>query len=146
MKVGSVAGSRMLNGYWRVTITVNEISKKYFVHRIIYYMQTGEDPGKYQIDHIDHQSDNLNIRKATPVQNKGNTRKIRSCETYRSSSKYKGVTRRKLKACDKWEASLTYNHKFVYLGRFDTEFDAAAAYNKAALALWGKFARLNEIE
>lgn len=146
LKPGMVAGSQTATGYWRVSITVCGVNKKYFVHRIIYYMQTGEDPVDYQIDHVNDQKDNLNVRKATPLQNKGNTRKIPDCETYQSSSRYKGVTRRKVQGGVKWEASLMHNHRYIYIGRFNTEEDAASAYNNAAAKIWGEFARLNEIE
>ena len=61
-----------------------------------------------------------------------------------SSSKYKGISW--FKRDKKWQAHIRINGKVKRLGLFTSEEEAALAYNKAAVKLFGEFALLNEIE
>lgn len=60
-----------------------------------------------------------------------------------SSSQYVGVSITKSK---KWFAYINYNKKRFGLGLFDSEIDAAIAYNTKAIELFGDKAKLNIIE
>ncbi len=57
-------------------------------------------------------------------------------------SRYKGVTWVKDKA--KWSGRITRSDgRRIFLGYFDSEVDGARAYDRAAQAMFGDFARLN---
>jgi hypothetical protein len=91
------------------------------------------------VDHINHNGlDNrrYNLRFATRRQNGQNRLPNRN-----GSSKYKGVSITKYK---KWIARIRVNGKAIWLGTFDTEIEAAQAYDLAAIEHFGTFARINE--
>lgn len=89
-------------------------------------------------DHKDHNGLNnskSNLRLCTNSQNQQN-QKPRTTGT----SKYKGVNWHKN---NKWQARIGFNGRRIYLGLFDNQIDAAVAYDRKAVELFGEFACLN---
>lgn len=106
-------------------------------HQIAWYLTYGVWAHK-SIDHINNDaSDNRlsNLRLANDIQNSHNRRKYKK----NSTSRYKGVHMVK----DRWRATIQFNKKQVSLGYYDSELDAAKAYNAKALELLGEYASLN---
>jgi hypothetical protein len=92
------------------------------------------------IDHIDGNGLNNtrgNLRIATTKQNTWNRKK----RTIPTSSKYKGVS--VIKGRDRWQCRIYANGTRFFLGYFASEIEAARAYDKKAIELFGEFARLN---
>lgn len=59
----------------------------------------------------------------------------------KGTSAYKGVSL--CRRTGRWRAQIWVGGRHRHLGRFDTEEAAAAAYNAAAIEVWGDHARLN---
>lgn len=101
--------------------------------------------GKTLVDHIDRNGLNNqrnNLRIATRSENNANR-----VARQNGSSKYLGVflfeSKHKNKTYKYWRASIQKDGKKEDLGCFNTEIDAALAYNNAAKMLHGDFANLN---
>lgn len=110
-----------------------ERHKIIFMHNIIV--------GFKGVDHIDGNGLNNqrnNLRKATQQQNMMNKQSRKN-----SSSRFKGIYW--YKQTKRWMARITFNQRIFYLGYFTSEIQAALAYNKKALELFGEFAKLNII-
>ncbi|ADI67581.1 HNH endonuclease [Mobiluncus curtisii] len=100
-------------------------------------------PAGIEVDHVNgNRLDNrrANLRLATRTQNACNRSKFRG----KHHSRFKGVTYHVRDQC--WQASIRHHDKHIYLGSFESEVEAAAAYNKAAINYQGKFAKLNELQ
>ena len=93
-----------------------------------------------QVDHIDGNGLNNqrnNLRIVTNQQNGMNQKKQRRSTT----SRYKGVCwHNKNKG---WMAGIKHNRKTIYLGCYETEEEAALAYNTEATRIFGEYAKLN---
>lgn len=92
--------------------------------------------------HVDHRDgDGLNNQRS-------NLRLVTNAENHMNmkpqeggTSRFKGVYWNKGKG--KWQAQISLNGTRTSLGRYDTEEQAAAAYDEAATTHFGEFARLN---
>lgn len=93
-------------------------------------------PEGFDVDHID--GDGLNCRRSnlricTHQENVRNSRRSR-----RNKTDAKGVSRRG----DRFTACIETDGRSIYLGIYDTQAEAAAAYQGAASVLFGEFARV----
>lgn len=112
-------------------------TKKVLMHRVI--ARTPED---MEVDHIDRDILNnrkSNIRNVSSSQNKMN----RQHQT-RGRSQYKGVYWHGQR--NRWAVQIKANGTRIHVGLFDSEIDAAIAYNDAALEYFGEFAYINPIK
>lgn len=115
------------------------LSYMVFGHQLAWYLAYKEWPSMF-IDHIDGDGTNnklTNLRLVTSAQNMSNQRKTKK----KTSSQYKGVTRRK----NSYRAYVTFQRKRFNLGSYHSEIEAAKAYNAKATELFGEYARLNVI-
>lgn len=105
------------------------------MHREILKVKKGQIPDHHDGDGLNNQRSNLRV--GNMKDNSANRSKVRS----KCSSKYKGVSWHK--ASSYWRASIKKNQKWMHIGSFQTEEDAAKAYDKKASELFGTFAKLN---
>lgn len=122
-RLGAVAGNINTDGYRRICVR----GKRYYAHRLAWWFIYGVWPNK-EIDHINLNKDDnriVNLRLVTRSQNKQNMGAIRG-----SASALKGAHWEP--ARKKWRAVIVANGKSIFLGRFKTDVEAAAAYAEAA--------------
>jgi len=113
-------------------------TNKGLMHRVIMGLPKG-DPRC--VDHIDYDGlNNLrsNLRICTKRENNTHSRKHQKL-----TSSYKGVSKKYENGTWRWYSSIRVNGRIVYIGRFETELEAAVAYDKVADKDHGQFAQLN---
>lgn len=113
-----------VNGKQRVVIIL--------MHRFIMNAASDIDVDHKNLDTLDNKKENL--RFATQSQNNGNNPLRQD-----STTGFKGVT----KAKNRYRARIGKDNKRIGLGFYLTAEDAARAYDKAAITLFGEFARTN---
>lgn len=124
--------SDYVDGRWYACLFMD--GRKVSVHRHI----LGEPIG-FVVDHKDNDGLNCqreNLRVATRSQNNAN-RKLES----RNKSGYKGVSWSKSNGG--WVSCIVSKNKQIYLGTFSDPIDAAKAYDRKAIEIFGVFARVN---
>jgi hypothetical protein len=119
------------NGYVRGRRT------KILMHRVLLNI-----PKHLAVDHINgDRADNrkCNLRICDNRENQGNRRKRQH-----ASSAYKGVSWHS--SSQKWQVRISDNKKRTHVGVYNSETEAALAYNNVAVKVFGEFALLNVIE
>jgi hypothetical protein len=118
-------------------------NRTYHLHRVI----LGITDPKIFVDHKDHNGLNnqrSNLRICTNTENMRNRSSAKN-----SASKYLGVSikRRKNKNSTyiRWRACISANGNKRHIGQFETQEEAALAYNKEAIKYHGEFANVNII-
>lgn len=101
---------------------------------------------------VDHRDNNgldcrrENLRIASKQKNCANRGKYIGREGRVFTSSYKGVidrSRHLTPGASPWLARIRVDGRLIHLGRFDTEIDAAIAYDTAAIQHFGEFAKTN---
>jgi len=85
---------------------------------------------------LEHSWYPVKTKNTTSSQNRANRGKRAG-----ASSQFLGVSRFR----HKWQACIQVNGRGRALGKFESEREAAKAYNKAAFEAFGEFANLNEV-
>lgn len=135
-KKGQFSGRKqgtLCQGY----IVVFVCGKMVKAHRIIWMMENRRVPR--QIDHIDgNRSNNLlsNLRETNVAGNAVNKFTKRAKRNKPIGVKF---------LTGRYYAEIYSDRKRIPLGGYDTEQEAAHAYNKAAISLRGEYAKLNPI-
>ena len=123
----AVRGIRLTNGKWTTIL----------MHREILDVPKGLDTDHKDHNGLNNQKSNLRICTRQENMMNGNSHK-------NSSSRFKGVSW--FKRGKKWSVELEYKGRSKHLGLFHSESEAALAYNKKAIEMFGEFAGLNDIE
>lgn len=127
-----IAGTPTYCGY--VAICFDH--KKYQAHRLAWLFEYGRFPSE-EIDHIDgNRSNNRieNLREASRTRNSYNS-------PARGKSRFKGVYLHSQNG--NWIARIKEHRKTFHIGVFQSEEEAARAYDAEARRRQGEFARLN---
>jgi hypothetical protein len=107
--------------------------------RMIYmHRQIMKTPPELQVDHKDGNGLNCqryNMRNCTHIQNSWNKQKTKG------ASIFKGVSWAKRNK--KWSAYIAPSGKSICIGHFNSEEEAAKAYDREAVLRFGEFAYLN---
>jgi hypothetical protein len=125
--IGDVAGHMTNKGYWSIKFR----GRRYFAHQLAHAFMTGA--WAETVDHKDRDPLNNrwhNLRAASPLQQNANRGGMRAG--------MKGVTIRKRDG--RFQAQIKCRGRNHYLGTFDTEIEAAEAYQRKASELFGEFA------
>jgi hypothetical protein len=128
--------SENIYAYRRFWDAENKIMKHVLMHRLIMKLT---DKNIF-IDHIDHNGLNnqkSNLRFCTKSQNGANRKSALGVSKFLGVAPHGG---------NGWQSQICKDRKKIYIGKYKTEEEAALAYNKKALELFGEFAKLNIIK
>lgn len=108
-----------------------------YMHNLVMETNDGMEVGHVNRDHMDNRR--CNLRECTHAENMRNMTKQSG-----TSSIYKGVSHHA--PSGRWRAYVTVSGKYISLGYYGNQEDAAVAYDKGALKHHGKFVSLNKPE
>lgn len=134
IRVGDKAGNLDKSGY----LIIGFNRKYYLAHRLVWFYHYGVWP-KNMIDHINGVKDDNrieNLRGATSQQNQFNRKSQGN-----SASQYKGVCWDK--NAGKWRAYAKINYKQYHIGLYQTEEEAAKAYDDFVTNIHGSYQKEN---
>lgn len=109
--------------------------KTFRMHRFIVNAPSDMHVDHINFDPLDNRKSNLRV--CTAKQNSYNKKKLKGV------SKYKGVSWKSPNK--KWQAAIKCGENTYYLGLYNSEEDAAQAYNFSAVKYFGEFAALNKV-
>ncbi len=127
--------NRHPNYYARSSALKGDNKGKCLMHRMILGLSKGD---KTMVDHINHNGlDNRkeNLRLCTRTQN------LRNMRTTHGKSKYKGAFQ--TRNPKKWASAIRVDGTLIHIGHFETEIEAAKAYDAKARIYFGEFANTN---
>ena len=113
---------------------------RFLMHRLVVRAERGIDVDHKNHNGLDNQKHNLRL--ATKSQNRMNSN-TNSNKNGKRPSRFKGVYSHH--RGNRWVSHLVANGKWIYIGSFKTEMEAAVAYNEAAKMHHGEFAVLNSV-
>jgi hypothetical protein len=128
-------------GYPTVTLRNNGMRRDPKVHILVAESFMPSKPEGIQIDHIDRNKQNNcvnNLRYCTQSENRYN---LNPQNRLNKSSIFKGVSWHK--ASNKWISKIRKNKKDYHLGIFNSELEAALAYDKTAYKIDPIHCKLN---
>lgn len=133
---------------WRSVRTGGDINVRFYairgknikMHRVVMERHLGRPLKRNElIDHVNCNGLDNHIKNLRVVDARQNSQHVRPRGGNKSSI-YKGVSFNK--SCNRWQAYI-YDKKHIHLGLFDSEIDAAIAYDRAAEEVFGEYSYLN---
>lgn len=110
-----------------------------YMHRWIMGM-----PQRLCVDHINRDKLDNRVENLRICFQKNNARN-RGPWAIKKNGRFKGVHKDGRRKTNPWRSHITVDRKYIHLGQFETEVEAALAYNKVATKYHGEFALLNEV-
>ena len=135
--------SKKKTGYFRFELWNKNKGKKFVAHRLVAGAFVPNPENKPQVNHKDSNRGNnyyKNLEWATLSENSRYSKRRKT----KKSSIYKGVY--PYNSSGRWYASIRLNNKKIILGSYDSEKEAAIAYNTGAKELHKEFALLNIVK
>ena len=127
--------------YLQVSLCRDSKRHSFFIHKLIAKTFLNPQQIDYEVDHKDRNVENNylnNLRLSNKSNNAANRGKRKG-----TSSIYKGVSKNRNR--NKWQSAIKHNYISYFLGYFYSEGEAAKAYDRKAIELFGEHARTNEM-